>query len=293
MQERQFTDPFGSKLPALERNTIQLRAFEMLLVIYYVEELKRSVVDRIRSTDGLMGKLSTSKAERVPQGTKNPVEKALSVLVADKAITPDEKKEIVELIDYRNIIGHELHKLLAEIGLSGRYAHLAARQKPYKYDALTRVRRLQKRLDGLYRTHHYVRTLNFNGLLFQAAERTLLGEIKRLNRKIGKLVEARKAAIRQVNAELSLEGTELVGNYNPGGIYTKYDDGRLTKLGAEICYRLFDLGKSPMAVAHLCGLNLAAVRRRRKMWAASGGKKRRKIDLAALPKRRFYRRDED
>jgi hypothetical protein len=34
---------------------------------------------------------------------------------------------------------------------------------------------------------------------------------------------------------------------------TTTSTGHLTKRGAEICYRLFDLGKSPMAVAYLMG----------------------------------------
>jgi len=45
----------------------------------------------------------------------------------------------------------------------------------------------------------------------------------------------------------------------------------LTQRGEEICYRLFDKGKSPMAVAHLMGISLKAARKRHGMWQATGG----------------------
>jgi len=49
----------------------------------------------------------------------------------------------------------------------------------------------------------------------------------------------------------------------------RYDDGRLTGCGVEICYRLFDIGKSAMAVVHLTGLSLVAACKRQRMWIAS------------------------
>jgi hypothetical protein len=63
-----------AKLPALERNILKHRAMEMLLVMFYTEELKRDVLSRIQSTDRF-GSRRTGKPERVPKGTKNPVDK--------------------------------------------------------------------------------------------------------------------------------------------------------------------------------------------------------------------------
>ena len=50
--------------------------------------------------------------------------------------------------------------------------------------------------------------------------------------------------------------------------------GHLTKRGAEICYRLFDLGKSPMAVAYLMGMTLRSAERRQRSWSKAGGASR-------------------
>lgn len=121
MVTRQYIDPLGHKLPALEANLLRLRATQMLLVLFYAEELKRSVLDLIRSTDRLTKKFRNGTAERIPDGVKNPVEKALAALVVDRAITADEKQEIAGLIDYRNAIGHEVHTLLADIASKGGY----------------------------------------------------------------------------------------------------------------------------------------------------------------------------
>ena len=101
MRRRRFTDPLGSKLPALEQNILKYRAMEMLLVLFYAEELKRDVLNRIRTTDRLRSEAQGdgTASERVPKGSKNPVDKALNALVADRAITADEKVEIVKLID--------------------------------------------------------------------------------------------------------------------------------------------------------------------------------------------------
>jgi hypothetical protein len=97
MLPKRFTDPLGSKLPALEQNILKLRAMEMLLVMFYAEELKRDVLDTIQATDRTTSILHESKtsSERVPKGTKNPVDKALRALVADGAITAPRSRRLL------------------------------------------------------------------------------------------------------------------------------------------------------------------------------------------------------
>lgn len=48
-----------------------------------------------------------------------------------------------------------------------------------------------------------------------------------------------------------------------------------------------------MAVAHLMHISLIAARKRRRQWLVLGGKKRRNADIRSLPKRKFYRRDDN
>jgi DNA-binding NarL/FixJ family response regulator len=89
---------------------------------------------------------------------------------------------------------------------------------------------------------------------------------------------------------MSLKGTGLEGDYAPDHPLNQHDDNRLTKRGIEICYRLFDLGKSDMAIAHLMRLSLEAVKARKKLWLKLGGKKRPTVNLEDLPRRRRGRR---
>ena len=295
---RTFTDPLGSRLPALEQNVLKLRAMQMLLVLFYAEELKRDVLDLIQGTDELRTRTSgKASSERVPKGTKDPVRKALNALVVDGAITTTEMKEIVELIDYRNVIGHEMHGLFEDVN-SNRVAREVVAYAPhllpkYNHGAVTRLRHFHNRLNDLYRTHHYVHGANFNGLLFSSAERTFLGEIRRLRSKIQRLTNIRRADIASLNMELSLDRTELVDEQHPRHPLSTYDDGRLTKRGVEICYRLFDMGKSTLAVAHIAGLSLVAARRRQTMWRKLGGMNRQTLDIATIPRRNFHSRHDD
>jgi hypothetical protein len=293
MHKPRFTDPLGSALPALEQNILKYRAMEIVLVMFYAEELKREVLDCIQTTDQWLARNKKGHVERVPRGVKNPVDKALNALIADGAIKPQDKKEIVELIDYRNLVAHQMHNMLADLSPT-RYARDLAAFGPhapkYNYEAVKRFQHYHKLFNGLYRTHSYITTLSMNTLLFRAAEKTFLAEIKRLDRKIVRQLKERNAAIKKVNAEMSLKGTGLEGEYDPYHPRNHFEDKRLSKRGVEICYRLFDLGKSEMAVAHLMRLSLLAVKKRKKMWAKLGGKSRKKVDIDTLPGRKYARR---
>jgi hypothetical protein len=54
---RRYTDPLGSKLPALERNILKLRAMQILLVLFYVEELKRWLVNHVKANRRLKAEM--------------------------------------------------------------------------------------------------------------------------------------------------------------------------------------------------------------------------------------------
>ena len=191
MLPRQFTDPLGSRLPALDRSILKLRGTQMLLVLFYAEELKRDILSLIRTTDRMTIRLKGDKAppDRVPGNTNNAkdVEKALKALVADGAISIEQKKEIVKLIEYRNIIGHQMYNLLVDVSNERITLEILTfppdRVPKYQYGAVERLGYFRELLDGLYGTHHYASELRMNRLIFKAAENTFLDEIRRLKRK--------------------------------------------------------------------------------------------------------------
>ena len=87
-----------------------------------------------------------------------------------------------------------------------------------------------------------------------------------------------------LNSELCLGGTELTDDYHPNHPLNSYENHRLTRRGQEICYRLFDLEKSAMAVAILMHISFAAAKKRRRQWQDLGGKNRKRIPLSSFPK---------
>jgi hypothetical protein len=249
MRAKRFTDPLGSKLPALEQNILKYRAMEMLLVMFYAEELKRDVLNRIETTDRMRRLHSEDALERVPKGANNAVDKALSALVTDRAITAADKIEIVKLIDYRNVIGHQMHNLLLDVSPESiaRDMVTSDRLPKYNYKAVARLRHFLDLFGGLYRTHHYIMEVNLDRLLFKAAEKTFLAEINRLGRKISKLANVRQAEIKKLNTELPPDGTEFPADWDPQDPLNQYDDGRLTQRGVCIQKRLQAHHPSPLS----------------------------------------------
>ena len=142
MHEPSFLDPLGSRLPALEQNLLKLRSAQMVLVLFYSEQLKSKVLSLIQTTDGFMAR--TGRAERVPKGAKDQVRKCLNALVSDGALSVNEKAEIRKLIDYRNVIGHDIHELVADISTERSVrqstGYLPDNFAKYDYDAVDRLR---------------------------------------------------------------------------------------------------------------------------------------------------------
>jgi hypothetical protein len=67
------------------------------------------------------------------------------------------------------------------------------------------------------------------------------------------------------------------GDFDPKDPANKYEIGGLMKLtprGIEICYRLFDAGKSRYAVATLMGISFGAATHRLDAWNKLGGASR-------------------
>ena len=74
-------------------------------------------------------------------------------------------------------------------------------------------------------------------------------------------------------------------DFDPKDPANKYEIGGLEKLtprGAEICYRLFDAGKSRYAVADLMGISFGAANHRYGSWLKAGGAQRRRMPLSNL-----------
>ena len=249
----------------------------MVLILFYAEDLQRFVIDAIRATDRISSTARIGRQavpERVLGRAKRPFQKALAAFVADGVLDDKAKSEIVRLVDYRNDIAHRIHQLTGDIGrtsISRNYVDFREANDPrYDYDALGRLRFYRSFVEQRARSQ-YVITIGISRLLFEPMEKSLESELARLRRSIDRQVQQRKRKDEKLLSELSLAGVILGGKVQPRDPENQDESGRLTKRGVEICYRLFDAGKSPLAVAYLMDISLRAARQRERLWRALGG----------------------
>jgi EAL domain-containing protein (putative c-di-GMP-specific phosphodiesterase class I) len=294
---RRYTDPLGARAPELERCMIRHRALQMILIMYHAEELKREVISAFETRMRWRERQPPTEADQqAPAAERKKQKRAFDFLVADGVLTRDERQQMVELIGRRNGIAHHLDQVTADLTLERAvrdWVDILPGRQTHDYEALDKLRDARKLLSERLAAKHHVLTLNTSFLFFETTERVLAADIAALDRRIRKLIAARRQNIRVLNDELSLDGTHLTGFFDPRWPANRYGRGRLTPCGVEICYRLFDMRKSPLAVAHLMNISLAAARRRQRLWSEAGGPHRTPRDLEAIPRARFRRQYDD
>lgn len=142
--------PHGRTPARWEADLLKLRAFEMVLVLFYMEDLKKLILAAIEFTDKLNGVTRLDNGEpktKEPKESKK-IKLARAVLVSEGVINQAESEELRSLLDYRNTIGHEIHKLTVDVGA---YSGLTRRDpkslKPiptYDYSAAKRAKQLRQ-----------------------------------------------------------------------------------------------------------------------------------------------------
>ena len=297
-RKRHYTDPMGSRAPELERCLIRHRALQMIMIIFHAEELKRDVINGVAAQMRYRGEAESDPAggkEAAKEGKKQ--KRAFDYLVKDGVLTLEERRHMVSLIGRRNGIAHHLDHVTADLStdrIVREWLDFHPNRQTHDYEALDLLRAARRLLSDRLAAHHYILEIDMRGMFFESTERVLTADVKALERRIRALVRARRDDIARLNAEISLEGTELTGLYDPRWPENRYGSGqRLTPRGVETCYRLFDMGKSPLAVAHIMDLSLAATRRRERQWRATGGASRQPQPFAEIPMARIrYRLDE-
>lgn len=297
-RKRHYTDPMGSRAPELERCLIRHRALQMMLILYYAEELKRDVINGVAAQMRWRGHSAMQPADgEGPSQEGKKQKRAFDQLVQDGVLTDDERKHMVSLIGRRNSIAHHLDHVTADLTtdrtVRGWLDYYPDRQT-HDYEALDQLRAARTLLSERMTAHHYVLELDMRGMFFESTERVLSADLKTLERRIRALMRQRRRDIAQLNAELLLKGSNLTGLFDPRWPENRYGNRqRLTPRGVETCYLLYDMGKSPLAVAHLMDLSLTAARRRARLWEAAGGPNRERRALADIPKARIRYRLED
>ena len=226
----------------------------------------------------MIGAVAATKRmrERKPHKWRPRFWEALRILAADGMVTAAEEKRINELTRVRNLIAHQMHEMTYDLSRDS-YARTVLRfaEEKYRYDTWKEVKALFDAITGRMRSK-YIFEISMDSLLFRAAERTYDGELKLLDKRIRKQMVRRNCKNDSLRRELSLEGTEFGDENFPSDPANTTRAGNLTKRGVEVCFGLFDLGKSPLAVAHLMHISLNAIKKRHKQWVNAGGKDRKR-----------------
>lgn len=220
---------------------------------------------------------------------------AIGHAVAIDILRIGEAKELHELLQYRNDLAHRLHDVVADTSrLEFVTSGFDFRPPKYKADALDRLRALRKLLtERSFQKLIFMVSLHAFG--FELAQKVYEEELKRLDRLISRQIARERASWNRLRPQLDLTGTGLEGDFHPRhpanhrpGRHIYGDDwepetGHLTKRGVEICYRLFDLDRSPMAVAWLMGMTLRSAERRYASWLKAGGGTRQHSEVVRCP----------
>ncbi len=256
--------PRGNRLSAIEKNELKHRALEMVLVLFYIEDLKHFVVESIRATDRLR---RSANGCRLPPATKHIYKKAWAILVEAGVLAQQESDELQDLVNYRNLVAHQTHALTADVG---RYTSLMAPDNTAQYErgALRRVQFFRKRISTeMGRT--FVLSMSFRGLNFEAAERAYLDELTSLERKLRRQIQIARSEIDEANAQIrALHQSGVIAKLEPGHLDQIRRSGQLSEKGVSCCWELFSAGASPFVVAHLMRLSLRAATRQHRSWLA-------------------------
>jgi hypothetical protein len=255
--------------------------------------LKSLLADILRDAE-VTGKLTPQDATALRNASENgrqlskKLKTAFGYAVTAGIFTEAEAIELKTLLDYRNDIAHRIHLVMSDI--SRNYWAIAYAAPTYKGQALDRLRVFRQSLWERGQ-EKLVFTLSMDHVLFDLAEHTYEQELKRLELLITKQIDVERERYKAINSELNLGGTELIGDLSPRfpanhrpGRRGRGDDyipatGHLTARGVEICYRLFDLGKTPTAIAYLMGMTLRSAERRQRSWIKAGGIQRMRAQV--------------
>ncbi|MEL7698402.1 hypothetical protein [Pantoea brenneri] len=245
----------------------------MILVLFYMEDLRNSIIDSLRASDTIDDEVKTKKkCDRKIDKFKA----ARLRLESEGVISKKESQEIKELIDFRNTIGHRIYEITADIGPYSNLSLYVGKQTRestiYKYDAVSFARNLREKVLHSMGLKGYILSLGLASIAFYSAEKVYIKEIKSLRKKIYKKGANHERKIADLNEELKRLPQEVVNFVEPGHPNNFLANGNLSKKGIEGIYRLFDNKLTPLATAHLLRISYRAASRWYKRWSSDEGR---------------------
>ncbi|KTT11369.1 hypothetical protein NS2R_13725 [Pseudomonas oryzihabitans] len=263
--------PYGKATTALEAGLLKIRAFEMILILFYMEDLRRFIIDSIDGTDQWCGvnRLTDGKP-KMKAGKK--LELARGVLVSEGIIDQAESDELKALVDYRNVIGHTIHHLTVDVGAYSDLIRLHAETlEPtplYDYTAAKRAKALRQKVSKGMMAKFMMR-VSFAPLAFEAAEKTYIAEIERLKQRVNQTIVKANKAIAETSRIMNAIPESLMASAQPGHPRHLNKNGTLSKRGTECIFQLFDAQITPLAAAYLMRISHRSATHWFAKWRAS------------------------
>lgn len=163
-----------------------------------------------------------------------------------------------------------------DVGRSKFTRNMMRVQKPkYDYEKLERLKHYRKVLPNRL-GRKYGMEMNLDRFYIEAAEKTYVEELDVLAKKISRQIALRKIRTERLRKETELGALESL---EPDDPVHRRDNGTLSARGIEVCYRLFDAGKTPLAVAYVMHVAKRTILARHKEWKKLGGVDRPKVPL--------------
>lgn len=263
--------PHGMAPTTWEADILKIRAFEMVMILFYLEDLRKFIMGSIQFTDKLHGlnRLSDGKP-KTKEGKK--MDLARGVLVSEGVISQTESDDLFELVDYRNLIGHKVQELTVDVGAYSDLSRLDPKTyKPisiYDYTAAKRAKQLRlKIMKGAM--GKFAMPVSMGSLKFEAAEKTYLIQIERLKKRVNKGIEQTNKLIAETNRVIKSIPESVQAAAQPSHPCNIRGNGSLTKAGGSCAFQLFDAKATPLAVAYMMRISLRSANLWHKKWQTS------------------------
>ncbi|NIF22563.1 hypothetical protein F3J40_13260 [Pantoea sp. Acro-835] len=217
----------------------------MILILFYMENLKTFILESIENTN-IIPNEDESEYNKKTIGKGKLFEGARSRLVKKGIISKEESEILKELIDYRNDIGHRIYMLTFDVGA---YSSLGIKPR-YDYTAAKKARILRRKIMNEM-GKHFILTLSFDSLAFESAENSYTKEIERLKKKINKGIEALNIEATEINRQINSIPKSVIDKLQPGHPKNHKGNGTLSPQGFECVFTLFELQVRPLTVSYI------------------------------------------
>ncbi|OKP43811.1 hypothetical protein BJP24_14995 [Aeromonas allosaccharophila] len=258
--------PYGLAPSALESNILKLRSFEMILIIFYMESLRRFIIGSIKATDKLRQtkRLELQDDEELDKSSSKILRKATRILLDEGIITHEQRIEFNRLVNYRNTIGHAPHYLTVDVGAYDNLQPLTTigKKQPSGYDKtmLERVIKMRKDIQVAI-GEQFVTLSSFDILMFDSAEKTYLKEIKKLKNKISNQIDKLNAIYDEANKSIQKIPIQVINEAQLHHPKHYKGNGTLSDSGIRCVKMLYDAGATPLAVSHLMKISMVSAKR--------------------------------